>query len=177
MRRWNLLSPIQDDPNADKENPMLPPNGVVSSAKGSEDNMIDNPYLRPVKKPKVRRKKWVERQAEGTDLCLPQWPGASTRPVSNFLLERSSLPLRPGPGPGPAEPCPWVIEAERLFCIQTESNWTQGFGVFLLSSFPRKHSLLKAKKNLNVSWHCNNLYNLTCKFFFALSFPENMQLV
>lgn len=48
---------IQDDPSADKENPMLPPNGVVPSAKSSEDNMIDNPYLRPVKKPKVRRKK------------------------------------------------------------------------------------------------------------------------
>lgn len=48
---------ISDDPNADKENPMLPPNGVVPSAKSNEDNMIDNPYLRPVKKPKVRRKK------------------------------------------------------------------------------------------------------------------------
>lgn len=48
---------IQDDPGADKENPMLPPSGVVPSTKASEDNVIDNPYLRPVKKPKVRRKK------------------------------------------------------------------------------------------------------------------------
>ncbi|XP_078806328.1 transcription initiation factor TFIID subunit 8 isoform X2 [Oryzias latipes] len=47
----------QDDPGADKENSMLPPSAVVSSAKANEDNMIDNPYLRPVKKPKVRRKK------------------------------------------------------------------------------------------------------------------------
>ncbi|KAE8292754.1 Transcription initiation factor TFIID subunit 8 Protein taube nuss-like TBP-associated factor 8 [Larimichthys crocea] len=48
---------ITDDPGADKENSMLPPSGVVPSAKVSEDNVIDNPYLRPVKKPKVRRKK------------------------------------------------------------------------------------------------------------------------
>ena len=48
---------VQDDPGADKENPMLPPSGVVPSTKSSEDNVIDNPYLRPVKKPKVRRKK------------------------------------------------------------------------------------------------------------------------
>ncbi|XP_078806334.1 transcription initiation factor TFIID subunit 8-like isoform X2 [Oryzias latipes] len=46
-----------DDPGADKQNSMLPPSAVVSSAKANEDNMIDNPYLRPVKKPKVRRKK------------------------------------------------------------------------------------------------------------------------
>lgn len=52
----NLFVP-QDDPGAEKENSMLPPNGVVASAKASEDSMIDNPYLRPVKKPKVRRKK------------------------------------------------------------------------------------------------------------------------
>ncbi|XP_022045511.1 transcription initiation factor TFIID subunit 8 [Acanthochromis polyacanthus] len=48
---------IADDPGADKENSMLPPSGVVPSAKANEDNVIDNPYLRPVKKPKVRRKK------------------------------------------------------------------------------------------------------------------------
>lgn len=48
---------ISDDPGADKENSMLPSSGVVPSTKASEDNVIDNPYLRPVKKPKVRRKK------------------------------------------------------------------------------------------------------------------------
>ncbi|KAF6737086.1 Transcription initiation factor TFIID subunit 8 [Oryzias melastigma] len=48
---------ISDDPGADKENSMLPPSGGVPSAKSNDDNMIDNPYLRPVKKPKVRRKK------------------------------------------------------------------------------------------------------------------------
>lgn len=47
----------QDDPGADKENAMLPLSAVVPAAKASEDNVIDNPYLRPVKKPKVRRKK------------------------------------------------------------------------------------------------------------------------
>ncbi|XP_037539806.1 transcription initiation factor TFIID subunit 8 [Nematolebias whitei] len=47
---------ITDDPSADKENSMLHPSSVPS-AKASEDNVIDNPYLRPVKKPKVRRKK------------------------------------------------------------------------------------------------------------------------
>uniref|UniRef100_A0A3P8W9L8 Transcription initiation factor TFIID subunit 8 n=1 Tax=Cynoglossus semilaevis TaxID=244447 RepID=A0A3P8W9L8_CYNSE len=48
---------ITDDPGADKENSLLPPSGGVPSTKASEDNVIDNPYLRPVKKPKVRRKK------------------------------------------------------------------------------------------------------------------------
>ncbi|XP_032377117.1 transcription initiation factor TFIID subunit 8 isoform X1 [Etheostoma spectabile] len=48
---------INDDPGGDKENSMLPPSGIVPSTKASEDNVIDNPYLRPVKKPKVRRKK------------------------------------------------------------------------------------------------------------------------
>ncbi|NP_956580.1 transcription initiation factor TFIID subunit 8 [Danio rerio] len=48
---------MQDDSGADKENEVLPPGGVVPSGKANEENMIDNPYLRPVKKPKVRRKK------------------------------------------------------------------------------------------------------------------------
>nr|XP_057908357.1 transcription initiation factor TFIID subunit 8 [Doryrhamphus excisus] len=48
---------ISDDLGVDKENAMLPPNGTIPSTKGNEDNVIDNPYLRPVKKPKVRRKK------------------------------------------------------------------------------------------------------------------------
>ncbi|KAI7794322.1 transcription initiation factor TFIID subunit 8 [Triplophysa rosa] len=48
---------IQDDQGADKENAVLPPGGGVPAGKPSEENMIDNPYLRPVKKPKVRRKK------------------------------------------------------------------------------------------------------------------------
>ncbi|KAG1961001.1 transcription initiation factor TFIID subunit [Pimephales promelas] len=48
---------IQDDSGADKENAVLPPGGAVPTGKANEENMIDNPYLRPVKKPKVRRKK------------------------------------------------------------------------------------------------------------------------
>ncbi|XP_061550279.1 transcription initiation factor TFIID subunit 8 [Phycodurus eques] len=48
---------MNDDPVVDKENAMLPPGGAIMSTKGSEDNVIDNPYLRPVKKPKVKRKK------------------------------------------------------------------------------------------------------------------------
>ncbi|XP_028265268.1 transcription initiation factor TFIID subunit 8 isoform X2 [Parambassis ranga] len=48
---------ITDETGTEKEESMLPPSGVVSSAKANEDNVIDNPYLRPVKKPKVRRKK------------------------------------------------------------------------------------------------------------------------
>ncbi|XP_038865971.1 transcription initiation factor TFIID subunit 8-like isoform X2 [Salvelinus namaycush] len=48
---------LNDDPGADKENSVLPAGGMVPLVKVSEENMIDNPYLRPVKKPKVRRKK------------------------------------------------------------------------------------------------------------------------
>ncbi|KAG7323231.1 hypothetical protein KOW79_012933 [Hemibagrus wyckioides] len=53
----NANNNISEDTGADKENAILPPGGSVPSAKNSEENMIDNPYLRPVKKPKVRRKK------------------------------------------------------------------------------------------------------------------------
>lgn len=52
-----LLYLIQEDTGADKENAVLPPGGGVPTVKNNEENMIDNPYLRPVKKPKVRRKK------------------------------------------------------------------------------------------------------------------------
>lgn len=52
-----VFSVIQDDMGADKENTVLPPGGGVPTVKNNEENMIDNPYLRPVKKPKVRRKK------------------------------------------------------------------------------------------------------------------------
>ncbi|XP_076851629.1 transcription initiation factor TFIID subunit 8 isoform X2 [Brachyhypopomus gauderio] len=48
---------MRDDAGADKENTVLPPGGVVPSMKTNDENMIDNPYLRPVKKPRVRRKK------------------------------------------------------------------------------------------------------------------------
>ncbi|XP_041084762.1 transcription initiation factor TFIID subunit 8-like [Polyodon spathula] len=46
-----------DESGADKENSGLPQGGVLPAGKASEENLIDNPYLRPVKKPKVRRKK------------------------------------------------------------------------------------------------------------------------
>ncbi|KTF83051.1 hypothetical protein cypCar_00049324 [Cyprinus carpio] len=46
-----------DDQSADKENVVLPPGGVVPTGKANEENMIDNPYLRLVKKHKGRRKK------------------------------------------------------------------------------------------------------------------------
>ncbi|XP_077581877.1 transcription initiation factor TFIID subunit 8 isoform X2 [Stigmatopora nigra] len=46
-----------DELAVDKENSMLPPGGAIPPTKNCEDNVIDNPYLRPVKKPKVRRKK------------------------------------------------------------------------------------------------------------------------
>ncbi|CAI9576529.1 unnamed protein product [Staurois parvus] len=43
-----------DDPGEEKENSSVLQN---SSLKGGEETLIDNPYLRPVKKPKLRRKK------------------------------------------------------------------------------------------------------------------------
>ncbi|XP_077472214.1 transcription initiation factor TFIID subunit 8 [Stigmatopora argus] len=48
---------MNDELAVDKENAMLPPGGAIPPTKNCEDNVIDNPYLRPVKKPKVRRKK------------------------------------------------------------------------------------------------------------------------
>lgn len=48
----------QDDPGAEKENAsVLQHNTSLSGSRNGDENLIDNPYLRPVKKPKIRRKK------------------------------------------------------------------------------------------------------------------------
>nr|XP_056701000.1 transcription initiation factor TFIID subunit 8 isoform X3 [Euleptes europaea] len=50
--------PIHDDSGAEKENAsVLQHNTSMTGSRNGEENMIDNPYLRPVKKPKIRRKK------------------------------------------------------------------------------------------------------------------------
>ncbi|XP_030879463.1 transcription initiation factor TFIID subunit 8 [Leptonychotes weddellii] len=51
----------QDDSGAEKENTsVLQQNPSLSGSRNGEENVIDNPYLRPVKKPKIRRKKaWI----------------------------------------------------------------------------------------------------------------------
>ncbi|KAJ7332997.1 hypothetical protein JRQ81_015177 [Phrynocephalus forsythii] len=50
--------PLHDDSGAEKENAsVLQQNTSLSGSRNGEDNVIDNPYLRPVKKPKIRRKK------------------------------------------------------------------------------------------------------------------------
>lgn len=36
---------------------MLQQGGSLSGSRNGEESIIDNPYLRPVKKPKIRRKK------------------------------------------------------------------------------------------------------------------------
>lgn len=48
----------KDDSGAEKENTsVLQQNPSLSGSRNGEENIIDNPYLRPVKKPKIRRKK------------------------------------------------------------------------------------------------------------------------
>lgn len=48
----------KDDSGAEKENTsVLQQNPSLSGSRNGEENVIDNPYLRPVKKPKIRRKK------------------------------------------------------------------------------------------------------------------------
>ncbi|NXJ70492.1 TAF8 factor, partial [Rostratula benghalensis] len=47
-----------DDSGPEKENAsVLQQNNSLSGSRNGEENVIDNPYLRPVKKPKIRRKK------------------------------------------------------------------------------------------------------------------------
>uniref|UniRef100_A0AAA9TM99 Transcription initiation factor TFIID subunit 8 n=2 Tax=Bovidae TaxID=9895 RepID=A0AAA9TM99_BOVIN len=47
-----------DDSGAEKENTsVLQQNPSLSGSRNGEESIIDNPYLRPVKKPKIRRKK------------------------------------------------------------------------------------------------------------------------
>ncbi|XP_025937097.1 transcription initiation factor TFIID subunit 8 isoform X2 [Apteryx rowi] len=47
-----------DDSGPEKENAsVLQQNTSLSGSRNGEENIIDNPYLRPVKKPKIRRKK------------------------------------------------------------------------------------------------------------------------
>lgn len=48
----------KDDSGAEKENTsVLQQNPSLPGSRNGEENIIDNPYLRPVKKPKIRRKK------------------------------------------------------------------------------------------------------------------------
>jgi len=48
----------QDDSGPEKENAsVLQQNTSLAGSRNGEENVIDNPYLRPVKKPKIRRKK------------------------------------------------------------------------------------------------------------------------
>lgn len=48
----------KDDSGAEKENTsVLQQNSSLSGSRNGEESLIDNPYLRPVKKPKIRRKK------------------------------------------------------------------------------------------------------------------------
>lgn len=48
----------KEDSGAEKENTsVLQHNPSLSGSRNGEENIIDNPYLRPVKKPKIRRKK------------------------------------------------------------------------------------------------------------------------
>ncbi|XP_038675801.1 transcription initiation factor TFIID subunit 8 isoform X2 [Scyliorhinus canicula] len=51
------LNMNSDEMSTEKENAMLQQNSGLSNSKTNEEPMIDNPYLRPVKKPKIRRKK------------------------------------------------------------------------------------------------------------------------
>ncbi|NWY36525.1 TAF8 factor, partial [Sylvia atricapilla] len=47
-----------DDAGPEKENTsVLQQNNSLAGSRNGEENVIDNPYLRPVKKPKIRRKK------------------------------------------------------------------------------------------------------------------------
>lgn len=55
---FTLCLICQDDSGAEKENAsVLQHNTSLSGSRNGEENLIDNPYLRPVKKPKIRRKK------------------------------------------------------------------------------------------------------------------------
>ncbi|NP_001425510.1 transcription initiation factor TFIID subunit 8 isoform 6 [Homo sapiens] len=58
-----------EDSGAEKENTsVLQQNPSLSGSRNGEENIIDNPYLRPVKKPKIRRK-----NRHGILLCCPGW--------------------------------------------------------------------------------------------------------
>lgn len=48
----------KDESGAEKENTsVLQQNPSLTGSRNGEETVIDNPYLRPVKKPKIRRKK------------------------------------------------------------------------------------------------------------------------
>uniref|UniRef100_A0A3Q2H977 Transcription initiation factor TFIID subunit 8 n=1 Tax=Equus caballus TaxID=9796 RepID=A0A3Q2H977_HORSE len=67
-----------DDSGAEKENTsVLQQNPSLPGSRNGEENIIDNPYLRPVKKPKIRRKKLVLKQVFSSLTIHWQRPGAS----------------------------------------------------------------------------------------------------
>lgn len=87
----------QDDSGPEKENAsVLQQNTSLSGSRNGEENVIDNPYLRPVKKPKIRRKKWGVaswllrgRETRGVHLCRCGWEAWSKTGVAIQLSGRS----------------------------------------------------------------------------------------
>ncbi|XP_075856608.1 transcription initiation factor TFIID subunit 8-like isoform X2 [Microcebus murinus] len=58
IRTPTFREPVTDDSGAEKENTsVLQQKPALSGSRNGEESIIDNPYLRPVKKPKIRRKK------------------------------------------------------------------------------------------------------------------------
>lgn len=87
----------QDDSGPEKENTsVLQQNSSLSGSRNGEENVIDNPYLRPVKKPKIRRKKWGVaswllrgRGTRGVHLCCCGWEAWSKTGEAIWLSGRS----------------------------------------------------------------------------------------
>nr|XP_011752979.1 transcription initiation factor TFIID subunit 8 [Macaca nemestrina] len=75
----NLALPISmEDSGAEKENAsVLQQNPSLSGSRNGEENIIDNPYLRPVKKPKIRRKKRILKKVLNSANINFPCPGAS----------------------------------------------------------------------------------------------------
>lgn len=87
----------QDDSGPEKENAsVLQQNTSLSGSRNGEENVIDNPYLRPVKKPKIRRKKWGVaswllggRETWGVHLHRCGWEARSKTGEAHWLSGRS----------------------------------------------------------------------------------------
>ncbi|XP_060045798.1 transcription initiation factor TFIID subunit 8 isoform X1 [Erinaceus europaeus] len=85
-----------DDSGAEKENAsVLQQNPALSGSRNGEENIIDNPYLRPVKKPKIRRKKLrlkhVFNSLSSSSQRLCPWGAAGLRGRTSHGLTLSLL--------------------------------------------------------------------------------------
>ncbi|XP_017813346.2 transcription initiation factor TFIID subunit 8 isoform X1 [Papio anubis] len=85
-----------EDSGAEKENTsVLQQNPSLSGSRNGEENIIDNPYLRPVKKPKIRRKNSPSLSQRPAGRCSSRMGALQWGPARCFCFWRVTVLAAP----------------------------------------------------------------------------------